>query len=104
MIHLSYKGIEVKPDMYCLEYTNEDGIDVFEPEFGLYAYQRLLIKAFDLQVDGYIVYCITRTRQKIKNGLPIKRGRKREKDRTDAIGKGFRSQIPEPPSRLIPIQ
>jgi len=104
MIHLTYKGIEVQPDMYCLEYTNEDGIDVLEPEFGRYAYQRLLIKAFDLQVDGYIVYCITRTRQKIINGLPIKRGRKREKDRTDAIGKGFRSQIPEPPSRLIPIQ
>ena len=104
MIHLQYRGIDVTPDMYCLEYTNSDGIEVFEPCFDHYAYQRLLIKAFDLQVDGYIVYCITRTRQKIKNGLPVKRGRKRENDRTDAIGKGFRSQIPEPPSRLTPIQ
>jgi len=104
MIHLVYKGIEVTPGMYCLEYFDSDGKEVIDFADDHYAYQRLLIKAFDLQIDGLIVYCITRTRQKIKNGLPIKRGRKREKDRTDAIGKGFRSQIPEPPARLNPIQ
>jgi hypothetical protein len=103
MIHFQYRGIEVTPTMYMLEWIDELGNQCYLPEHGLYAYQKLLIKAYDLQLDGYIVYCMTRTRQKIVNGLPIKRGVKRKNERTDAIGKGFRSQIIDPPARMYPI-
>jgi hypothetical protein len=104
MIHLNYKGIEVTAGMYILE-----GKDIFENTVfvyhdDLYAYQRLLIYAFDLGVEGYIVYCLTRTRQKIVKGIPIKRGVKRKNIRTDSIGKGFRSELIDPPLRMQPIE
>jgi hypothetical protein len=104
MIHLNYKGIEVTAGMYTLEYINANGINVLEAEFDIYAYQRLLIKAFDLQIDGYIVYCLTRTRQKIVKGMPVKRGVKRKNERTDSIGRGFRSEFIEPPLRMESIE
>jgi hypothetical protein len=104
MIHLTYKGLEVTAGMYTLEYVNEDGIHTYYPEYDIYAYQRLLIKAFDLQIDGYIVYCLTRTRQKIVKGMPVKRGVKRKNERTDSIGRGFRSEFIEAPLRMQSIE
>jgi hypothetical protein len=103
MIHFQYKGLDVNPGMYTLEWIDADGNECIETDSSIYAYQKLLIKAYDLQVDGFIVYCITRTRQKIVKGIPIKRGVKRKNERTDAIGKGFRSQIIDPPARMYPI-
>jgi len=103
MIHFLYKGIEVNPLMYTLEWIDADGNECIESDSSIYAYQKLLIKAHDLQVNGFIVYCMTRTRQKIVNGMPIKRGVKRKNERTDSIGKGFRSQITDPPARMHPL-
>ena len=103
MIHFQYRGIEVNPGLYTLEYIDELGNEKIDWDSSLYAYQRLLIKAYDLQINGYIVYCMTRTRQKIVNGFPIKRGVKRKNERTDAIGKGFRSEFIDPPARMHPI-
>jgi len=103
MIHFQYKGVDVNPAMYTLEWIDESGNECIETDSSIYAYQKLLIKAYDLQLNGFIVYCMTRTRQKIVNGLPIKRGVKRKNERTDAIGKGFRSQIIDPPARMYPI-
>lgn len=104
MLHLSYKGIEVTAGMYTLEYKDPSGIEVSEAYSDIYAYQRLLIRAYDLQINGFIVYCLTRTRQRIVNGLPIKRGVKRKNMRTDSIGKGFRSEFIDPPLRMQPIE
>jgi len=103
MIHFLYKGIEVVPSMYTLEWIDADGNECIESDSSIYAYQKLLIKAHDLQVNGFIVYCMTRTRQKIVNGMPIKRGVKRKNERTDSIGKGFRYQITDPPARMHPL-
>jgi hypothetical protein len=103
MIHLKYKGVDVNPGMYTLEYFHPDGKEVIHFDSTIYAYQKLLIKAYELQIDGFIVYCLTRTRQKIINGLPIKRGVKRKNMRTDSIGKGFRSEFIDPPLRMQPI-
>ena len=103
MIHFQYKGIDVNPSMYTLEWINSDGEDKILCESSMYAYQKLLIIAYDLKITGYIVYCMTRTRQKIVNGIPIKRGVKRRNERTDSIGKGFRSQFIDPPARMYPI-
>jgi hypothetical protein len=103
MIHFQYKGIDVNPAMYTLEWIDADGNECIETDSSIYAYQKLLIRAYDLQVDGFIVYCMTRTRQKIVNGIPIKRGVKRKNERTDSIGKGFRSQFIDPPARMYPI-
>jgi hypothetical protein len=103
MIHFQYKGLDVNPGMYTLEWIDADGNECIETDSSIYAYQKLLIKAYDLQVDGFIVYCITRTRQKIVKGIPIKRGVKRKNERTDAIGKGFRSQFIDPPAHMYPI-
>lgn len=103
MIHFQYKGVDVTPAMYTLEWIDESGEECIIRDDSIYAYQRLIIMSYDLQITGYIVYCMTRTRQKIVNGLPIKRGVKRRNERTDAIGKGFRSQIIDPPARMHPI-
>lgn len=104
MIHLTYKGIEVNPKMYTLEYKDLNGNEVIEYDSSIYAYQKHLINAYYLQIDGYIVYCLTRTRQKIIKGLPIKRGVKRKNIRTDCIGKGFRSEFIDPPLRMQTIE
>jgi hypothetical protein len=103
MIHLKYKGIEVNPGMYTLEYNTPEGTELIEWDDSLYAYQKLLIRAHELKVNGFIVYCLTRTRQKIIEGFPIKRGVKRKNFRTDAIGKGFRSELIDPPLRMQPL-
>jgi hypothetical protein len=103
MIHLKYKGVDVNPGMYTLEYLHPDGEEVIHFDSTIYAYQKLLIQAYELKIDGYIVYCLTRTRQRIINGLPIKRGVKRKNMRTDSIGKGFRSEFIDPPLRMQPI-
>jgi hypothetical protein len=103
MIHFQYKGVDVDPGMYTLEWIDESGNECIERDSSIYAYQKLLIKAYDLKITGYIVYCITRTRQKVINGMPVKRGVKRKNERTDAIGKGFRSQFIDPPARMYPI-
>ena len=103
MIHLLYKGVQVDPSLYSLEWIDEDGNENVIWEGSMYAYQKLLIKAYDLQINGYIVYCMTRTRQKIVDGIPIKRGVKRKNFRTDPIGSGFRSQLIEAPARMQPL-
>jgi len=103
MIHLTYKGEEVNPRMYTLEYIHPEVGEVIHFDSTIYAYQKLLIQAYELKINGYIVYCLTRTRQRIINGLPIKRGVKRKNMRTDSIGKGFRSEFIDPPLRMQPI-
>jgi hypothetical protein len=99
MIYLSYKGIGIDQDTYSLEYI-EDGILKFELFSGYYAYAKALIKAYDLSLDGYIVYCITRNRIKISNGFPVKRGAKPKDLGRKKIDKHFTPQVPEAPEGM----
>ena len=76
MFSLSYRGVVVDSTTYCLEWVNEDNILCFDFAYDEYAYNRLVIKAFVEKLTGYIVYPMTRSRQKVVNGELIKRGRK----------------------------
>jgi hypothetical protein len=87
--------------MYALENTDfEFGYILF---YGKWAYQQALILCDQNTITGNIVYCLTRTSQKIVNGEPIKRGRKKKETRTDKIGAGFFAQIPQPPKNITPV-
>lgn len=101
-IYTTYKGHEVDSTMYALENRDfEFGYILF---FGKWAYQQALILCDQNSITGNIVYCLTRTTQRIVNGEPIKRGRKKKPARTDNIGAGFHAQIPKPPKALEPIE
>lgn len=99
MIYLSYKGIQVDQNTYALEYIEEDiwRLELFRDH---YAYARALIRAYDLSVDGYVVYCITRNRIKISKGLPVKRGAKPKDIARKKIDKHFTPQLPNPPDGM----
>ena len=99
MIYLSYKGIGIDQNTYSLEYI-EDGIPKFVLFSGNYAYARALIQAYDLSIDGYIVYCITRNRIKISNGFPVKRGAKPKDISRKQIDKHFTPQLPDAPEGM----
>jgi hypothetical protein len=74
-IFLKHNGKEIDQTTYALEYKQGDEILIIYFT-GFYAYNKALIYAYDNNVTGYIIYCLTRSRLKISNGLPIKRGRK----------------------------
>lgn len=77
MFSLSYRGVNVEQSTYCLEWKDEDGLLHFVFESDLLAYNRLVLKAHDEKLTGFIVYPLTRSRQRIEKGQIIKRGRKK---------------------------
>ena len=99
MIYLSYKGIGIDQNTYALEYMEEDilRLELFSDH---YAYARALIRAYDLSIDGYVVYCITRNRQKIVKGLPVKRGAKAKSIERKKMENPFTPQLPESPNGM----
>jgi hypothetical protein len=105
MIYTHYKGLEATSDMYAVEYTNEmDGQLMFITFLGEIAYLRAVVYCNDLKITGKIVYCITRTTQKVIDGMPVKRGRKKKNERTDKIGSGFYAQMPQPTKAIQPVE
>jgi hypothetical protein len=99
MIYLKYRGEEVNQYTYSLEYIQDD-IFIVEWFSDYYAYAKALIRAYDLSVDGYIVYCLTRNRIKIVNGFPVRRGRKPKNESRSKIDKHFTPQLPEAPEGM----
>ena len=77
MFSLSYRGVNVEQSTYCLEWKDEDGLLHFLFESDQLAYSRLILKAYDEKLTGFIVYPLTRSRQRIDKGQIIKRGRKK---------------------------
>lgn len=77
-IFLKHNGNEIDETTYCLEFQ-QDGKILLIYFKGVYAYNRGLIYAYDNKLNGYIIYCLTRSRLKISNGLPVKRGKKPQK-------------------------
>ena len=74
-LYLLYNDTEINQTTYVLEYlrNNKTELVFFD---GLYSYAKALIYAHDFNISGHITYCLTRSRIKIVNGLPLKRGRK----------------------------
>jgi hypothetical protein len=95
---LFYKGIEVTPDLYAVEYivNNSKAINFFS---GMYSYQKAIIWCYENLINGKLVYCLNSQAQTIVEGLPIKRGRKKEIHKEE-IKKGFYTQLIEPPVKL----
>lgn len=99
MLYLKYRDREINQNIYALEYF-VDGKLIVEYFEDHYAYPRALIRAFDLQIDGLLVYCITRNRQKIISGMPVKRGVKPKDISRKQIDKHFTPQLPKAPDRM----
>jgi hypothetical protein len=73
--YLKHNGKEIDQTTYALEYKQGEEILIIYFS-GVYAYNKALIYAYEQNVNGYIIYCLTRSRLKISNGMPVKRGRK----------------------------
>jgi len=108
-MELYYRNKEVTPDLYCLEWiekgTDEEKTiyDVYEFFTGRFAYQEALIYAYKNFITGNIVYCSSLQSQKIENGFPIKRGRKK-KTQTEKLKKqNLTPEAIRPPKNLVPI-
>ena len=74
-LYLLYNDTEINNTTYVLEYTSNEKTKLVFFD-GLYSYAKALIYAYEFNISGYIIYCLTRSRIKIVNGLPLKRGRK----------------------------
>lgn len=74
-IYLKYNGKEITNTTYVIQYTINDKTEILYFD-GMYSYAKALIYAYENNITGYITYCLSRSRLKIINGLPIKRGRK----------------------------
>ena len=101
-MNLYYREKEVTPDLYCLEWFNMDG-DNFRFFTGNYAYQSAVIWAHEHYITGKIIYCLSLQSQNVVDGMPIKRGLKTRKKRTDLLGKSFTPQEVKHPVHMKPI-
>jgi hypothetical protein len=101
-MNLYYNGKEVTPDLYVVEHIVETGtykktmLNFFS---GMYSYQKAVIWCYENSINGKLIYCLNRQSQTIIDGLPIKRGRKKEIHKEE-IKKGFYTQLIEPPIKL----
>ena len=100
MLYLKYRDREINQNLYALEYFI-DGELIVEYFDDYYAYPRALIRAFDLQIDGLLVYCITRNRQKIISGMPVKRGVKPKNKDQNKIYNPLTPQLPAAPENMV---
>ena len=86
-MNLYYKGQEVTPDLYAVEYISTNGIDsttITKFFSGVYSYQKAVIWAHENYITGKIIYCLSLQWQNVKNGFPVKRGVKKKNNRTEA--------------------
>jgi hypothetical protein len=99
---LTYKGREVTPDLYCIEWTNLDGENI---RFftGVFAYQKAIIWANENYITGKVIYCLSNQYQNIVNGIPIKRGVKKQNKRSDFKNNSFTPQLIEEPANMKPV-
>ena len=105
-MNLYYKGKEVTPDLYCVEYITTNGQDsktVTQFFSGVYAYQKAVIYAHENYISGKIIYCLSLQWQNIKDGYPVKRGKKKKINRTDFLNNCFAPQEIEEPVHMKKI-
>ena len=80
-MNLYYKGKEVTPDLYCIEYVNSNGTDsktITQFFSGIYSYQKAVIWAHENYITGKVIYCLSLQYQNIIDGFPVKRGVKKK--------------------------
>lgn len=100
-MNLYYKGQEVTPDLYAVEYTSTNGVDTITVFFmGVYSYQKAVIFAHENYITGKIIYCLSLQWQNVKNGYPVKRGVKKKNNRTDFLNNCFAPQEIEEPLHM----
>jgi len=104
-MNLYYKGKEVTPDLYCVEYFDnvfigKDKIPCIQFFTGVYSYQKAIIWAHENYITGKVIYCLSLQWQNIKNGYPVKRGVKKKNNRTDFLNNCFTPQEIEEPQHM----
>jgi len=101
-MNLYYKEKEVTPDLYCIEWLSLDGenIKFFN---GMFAYQKAVIWANENYITGKVIYCLSKQYQNIKNGVPIKQGKKKNVKRTDFLNNCFTPQLITEPKHMTPV-
>ncbi len=105
-MNLYYKGMEVTPDLYCVEYIDTNGTDsktITQFFSGLYSYQKAVIWAHENYITGKIIYCLSLQWQNIIDGYPVKRGVKKKNNRTDFLNNCFTPQEIEEPQHMKKI-
>lgn len=107
-MNLYYKGKEVTPDLYAVEYYDtvfigKDKIPCIQFFSGYYSYQKAVIWAHENLITGKIIYCLSLQWQNVKNGFPVKRGVKKKHTRTDFINASFTPQEIHPPVNMEKI-
>lgn len=97
-------GLDTHPQMYSVEWLNEElGFPCYEIFEGKFAYLQAVMFCDANNVNGRIFYPIKGVVQKVIDGQPIKRGRKKKKILFD-INQGFENQIPQAPKALEQIK
>jgi hypothetical protein len=103
-MNLYYKGKEVTPDLYCVEYFDTVQLEKIKTliQFfsGVYSYQKAVIWAHENYITGKVIYCLSLQWQNIKNGLPCKTWRKKKNNRTDFLNNCFTPQEIEEPVHM----
>lgn len=101
-MNLFYNQKEVTPDLYCLEWIESDGLNT---KFfsGQFAYQKAVIWANENNITGKVVYCLSKQYQNIKNGIPVKQGKKKNIKRTDFKNNCFTPQLIKEPKHMAPV-
>ena len=104
-MNLYYKGTEVTPDLYCIEYFDnvfigKSKIPCIHFFSGPYSYQKAVIWAHENYITGKLIYCLSLQWQNIKNGYPVKRGVKKKNKRTDFLNNCFTPQEIEAPAHM----
>lgn len=80
MICLKYHGLDTHPQLYTVEWFNpETGFNIIEVFEGKFAYLQAVMFCDANNVNGRIFYPIKGVVQKVIDGQPIKRGRKRKR-------------------------
>jgi hypothetical protein len=108
-MNLYYKGREVTPDLYAVEYSSKNFVGVdkiptvkFYQEYftGVYSYQKAVIWAHENFITGKIIYCLSQQWINVVDGLPVKRGVKKKNKRTDFLNNCFTPQEIEEPANM----
>ena len=102
-MNLYYKGKEVTPDLYAVEYITTNGTDsktVIQFFKGVYSYQKAVIWAHENYITGKVIYCLSLQFQNIKYCYPVKRGVKKKNNITDFLNNCFTPQEIEEPVHM----
>lgn len=106
-MNLYYKGVEITPDLYVIEYqeVSLSGVNTVIKFFsGIYSYQKAVIYAHENFINGKIIYCLSMQFQNVVDGFPVKRGKKKTDHKKIKKNKSFTPQILKEPVHMKQIE